>query len=201
MPKNILIIGADGLIGSSLFSELESSRYNIFGTTKRLGSNFPYLEITDNEKDWPEFDELDIIVICAGLAKIEQCQENPSLSYAVNVEGVEKIISKYKCSKTKIIFISSSHVFNGKISFAKEAEKLEPQNIYGSHKVLAEKIILDNNGLVIRVTKVIDPYFPLFIEWVSKLKSANKITAFNNLFCFIGPVGFINQNNMCCNKK
>ena len=63
MTKNILIVGADGLIGSSLFSELESSRYNIFGTTKRLGSNFPYLEITDNEKDWPEFDENDFYKI------------------------------------------------------------------------------------------------------------------------------------------
>ena len=59
MTKNILIVGADGLIGSSLFSELESSRYNIFGTTKRLGSNFSHLEITDNETVWPEFDEIE----------------------------------------------------------------------------------------------------------------------------------------------
>jgi len=188
MSKNILIIGVDGLIGSSLFSELESSRYNIFGTTKRLGSNFPYLDITDNEKDWPEFEELDIILIFAGLSKIRQCQENQSLSYAINVEGVEKIISKYKCSKTKIIFLSSSHVFNGEISFAKENDKPEPQNIYGSHKAITEKIILNNNGLIIRVTKVIDPYFPLFVDWISKLKRGEKIIAYNNLFASLVPL-------------
>jgi len=188
MHKNIFIIGVDGLIGSSLFNILESTEHKIFGTSKRLGSKFPYLDITDDEGRWPEFDELDIIVICAGLTKIKQCQENQSLSYAINVEGVEKIISKYKSSKTKIIFLSSSHVFSGKIGFVKETEKVEPLNIYGTHKALAENIILNNNGLIIRVTKVIDPNFPLFIDWISKLKSGKKIVAYNNLFASLVPL-------------
>lgn len=125
MTKNVLIIGANGLIGSSLFNELKYSEYNIWGTSKRLGSKFFYLEVTDNEKAWPEFDELDCVVICTGLAKIKECEENPLLSYEVNFKGVEKIISKYKSAKTQIIFLSSSHVFNGKNSFVKESEKLD----------------------------------------------------------------------------
>lgn len=189
MTKNILIIGANGLIGSSLFNELEFSEFNIWGTSKRLSSNYSYLEITDNEKAWPEFDELDSVVICTGLPNIKECQENPLLSYEVNFKGVEKIISKYKSAKTQIIFISSSHVFNGKNSFVKETEKLDPQNIYGSHKALAEKIVLDNNGLIIRVTKVIYPQFPLFLGWLSKLKNSNEIIAYNNLFASLVPLG------------
>jgi len=46
MPKNILIIGVDGLIGSSLFSILEITEHKIFGTSKSLGSKFPCLDIT-----------------------------------------------------------------------------------------------------------------------------------------------------------
>ena len=73
-------------------------------------------------------------------------------------------------------------------SYVKENEKTEPQNIYGSHKALAEKIILNNNGLIIRVTKVIDPNFPLFDDWISKLTRGETIIAFNNLFTSLVPL-------------
>jgi dTDP-4-dehydrorhamnose reductase len=189
MPKNILIIGADGLIGSSLINYLSKiPDHSVYGTSRKLGSKFLYLDITSDEVLWPKLDELDLIVLCAGIAKIEKCQENESLSYAVHIIGLKKIISKYKSSKTKIIFLSSSHVFSGKKSFVKENDKIEPQNIYGAHRALAEKIILNNNGLIIRVTKVIDPNFPLFDGWISKLKRDETIIAFNNLFASLVPL-------------
>ena len=183
-----MIVGIDSLIGSSLCRALEITGYKIFCTSRRLDSRYPYLDITDDVDRWPEFNDLDIIVICASLTKLQPCQENESLSYSINVEGVEKIILKYKFSKTKVIFLSSSHVFNGKNSFVEETEKVEPLNTYGLHKVLAENIILDNNGLIIRVTKVIDPNFPLFVDWISKLKSGKKIIAYNNLFASLIPL-------------
>lgn len=187
--NNVLIIGADSFIGSSLINYLiKIPEFNVLGTSRKLGSKYFYLDLTNDEKTWPKLDKLDSIVICAGITNIEQCQKNESLSEAINVIGLKKIISNYKSKKTKVIFFSTNHVFNGKKSFVQESDKTEPINIYGIHKALSEQIILENNGVILRLSKVIGPNFKLFEDWILRLKKGKKIIAYNNLHVSFVPL-------------
>ena len=127
-------------------------------------------------------------MFCASLSQLEKCQNNPALSYAVNVEGLEKAIKKYKSSRTKVIFFSSSHVFNGREPLCREDKIPSPQNVLGEHKVLGEKMVLQQGGLVVRVTKVIDPHFPRFSEWANDLKNGKPVKAFSNLMTSLVPI-------------
>ena len=53
--------------------------------------------------------------------------------------------------KAKVIFISSSYVFDGKKGDYSETDPLNPENVYGIEKIKAEKKVLESGGLVLRV--------------------------------------------------
>ena len=58
---------------------------------------------------------------------------------------------------------------------------------------MAEKKVLDCNGLVLRITKVIGPMYPRFIEWVTKLQKGEVIEVYNNLFASLIPLDSLIQ--------
>ena len=71
----------------------------------------------------------------------------------------------YKNSKTQIIFFfSTTAVFNGKKRFYSINDKKEPLNEYKKQKLLSEQIVLKNNGLVIRVSKLVDTLKTLILN-------------------------------------
>jgi len=146
------------------------------------------LDLTWDLDKWPDLPDCDSLVVCASANKLEDCQNDPALSYAVNVEGLEKVIKKYKSLPTKVLFFSSSHVFSGKKPLCGEDEILAPRNLMGKHKALGEEMVLGAGGLVIRATKIIDPHFPRFIDWAHKLKNGNQIKAFSNLMTSLVPL-------------
>jgi len=188
LNKTVIIIGIDSLIGNALGIAAEKTGYEVFGTSRRKNSEQKLIDVTWKLDRWPDLPECDALVVCASLNKLEQCRNDPSLSYAVNIEGLEKAIKKYKSSRTKLIFFSSSQVFNGKKSFCKEDELLDPQNVLGEHKALGEEIVLNEGGLVVRVTKVIDPCFPRFTDWVHRFKNGVVVEAYTNLLASLVPL-------------
>jgi len=137
---------------------------------------------------WPDLPACDSMIVCASLSEIGQCQNDPELSYAVNVAGLEKAIKKYKVSRTQVIFLSSSHVFSGEKPFVEENESPTPKIVLGENKTMGEKIVRKEEGLVVRVPKVVDPLFPRFVDWMVKLRKGETVEAFNNLLGSLIPL-------------
>ena len=188
MNKNILILGIDSLIGNALSTVAEKSGCQVIGTSRRENTHHTLLDVTWGLDRWPDLPECDSLVVCTSLNKLEHCQNDPALSYAVNVGGLEKVIEKYKSLRTKVLFFSSSHVFSGKKPLCREDETLAPQNVLGKHKVLGEEMVLRAGGLVVRVTKVVDLNFPRFSEWAHNLKNGKQVKAFSNLMTSLVPL-------------
>ena len=67
------------------------------------------------------------------MTNIQACEHKKKLSKKINVDGLKKIIKKYKNDFTRIIFFSSTSVFNGKKPFVKENDIRRPLNNYGNH--------------------------------------------------------------------
>lgn len=176
------------MIGNALGTAAASANYELLSTSRRKNTDHTLLDVTWELDKWPDLPECDALVVCASLNKLEQCQNDPALSYAVNVEGLEKAIKKYRSSRTKVLFFSSSHVFSGRKPLCREDETPDPQNVLGEHKVLGEEMVLSEGGLVVRVTKVIDPHFTRFSDWAHELKNGKPIKAFSNLMTSLVPL-------------
>ena len=181
MRKRILVLGANSVIGDALYHALKRLRFEVYGTSRRENSNHTLLDVTWKLDRWPDLPKFDSIIVCASLSEIGQCENDPELSYVVNISGLEKAIKKYKASRTQVIFLSTSHVFSGKKPFVAEGEPPDPQNVLGMTKTRGERIVLKEGGLVVRVSKVIGPLFPRFVSWVTKLTKGEIIEAYSNL--------------------
>ena len=188
MSGSILIIGGDGLIGNALGHAGRRAGYNVYGTSRRRGTDLLFLDLVWEIDDWPRLPDCDCVVICAAVIGLNECQRDPLLSYKVNVEGVSKVLKWCNAPDTQVIFLSSSSVFGDNIHHVTEDTPPDAITVYGEHKAIAEKAVLQHGGLVMRITKVLDPLFPRFISWAVQLENGNRVEAFNNLYASPVPV-------------
>jgi dTDP-4-dehydrorhamnose reductase len=150
----IAIIGASGFLGTKLMNAL-SKKYEIVGASIDVSGNLVQLDAMDRvavesflKKENPAV-VIDTVALTSSLA----CEQNPSLCKKLNFQTAKNIA--YACRKVnaKMIFISSSYVFDGIKGDYSEKDKPNPLNEYGKFKVLAEKEVLKiKDSIVLRTT-------------------------------------------------
>ena len=104
------------------------------------------------------------------------------------MEGLKYIIKKILPTKKKIIFLSSSVVFNGNKEFYQEHDYRKPISNYGKHKKEIEDYIkkYSKNYAILRLSKVDTALLPLIGEWANKLNHNLSISPFSS--SYISPV-------------
>ena len=156
-------------------SALRKNQIEVLSTSRRIQTQLIHLDLLDDPSLWPELPYSRTIVICAAMNNLDQCEKNPELSYKINVQAVKTIISKYQSDDSQLIFFSSSRVFSGEKQFYETHEPVSPKCVYGKHKAMAEKLIGEKNGLVIRLSKVVGPNFQRFKNWADHLQQEKPI--------------------------
>ena len=157
--KRILITGASGMLGSTLYKQWQS-KYQIYctGTSKALPNMKNYMQFNlraSNFKELFDWAQPDVIVHCAALTNGNFCQENPEEAFLING------LSSYKLAQSasencRIIYISTDAVFSAELHMAKENNIPNPDNIYGKSKELGEFLLIQNsqNYTIVRTTIV-----------------------------------------------
>lgn len=141
----------------------------ITGGSGRLGRElrkvFPYaLAPTHEELDITRAEEVkgymgqfkpDIIIHCAGLASVNQCEQNRKLAWETNVLGTENFIKT--CTEFSpdcyFVYISTACVFYGDGGNYSEDDIPYPKNFYSLTKLLGEFVVKSNSrakSLIIR---------------------------------------------------
>ena len=179
--KKILIVGATGLIGSHLYNFFKKKKYFVIGTSTKKKKNYVKLNLNWPLNKWPNLENISNIIVCAGITNILQCEKKISFSRKINIDGLKKILKKYKKLNTHVTFLSSTSVFDGKKLFFNIHDKLKPINEYGRQKKICEKIILNNNGLIIRTAKVVDTLSDLLNQWKKNLSKNISINPFKDI--------------------
>ncbi len=156
--KKVLIIGASGLVGNTLYRIL-SSQYQVEGTY----CGYPCeclvrLDISDRrsvEKVIESFNP-DCVFLPAAMTNVDLCEDNKDACIRVNVEGVNNVVSVIKDHPCKLVYFSTEYVFDGKNGPYSEDDKPNPINVYGKAKLEAEYIIssLLKDYLIIRTTGI-----------------------------------------------
>ena len=189
--KQILIIGSDGFIGKSISSYLKNKKYDILNTSrKNINSEKIFFDLNDDINKLKSI-KPDSVIICAGITSVNYCKDNPKYSSEVNILGIKKIIDHFKIKNSQVIYLSTSQVFNGRTPYQKKHSSTSPLSEYARQKLLSEKLILNNNGVVIRVTKILSKETELIREWQRLLSSNKQINVFSNLPIAPLSIGFV----------
>lgn len=138
----IAIIGANGFLGEKL-KEYFSQNNEVIPSGIIPQDGIIKLDAANKE----EVDNFmfkfkpDIVIDTVALTNSVACETNPELCYNLNYTTAKNIADSCKRINAKMIFISSSYVFNGKKGDYSEEDLPSPENEYAKTKILAEKEI------------------------------------------------------------
>lgn len=195
----ILLTGCNGMLGSSLSEKLSSTNHTTWATGKttcRLPSSlfhdhFIYhsLDITNSEKTFELITSLkpDLIIHAAAITQVDDCEQNKSFCYSVNVGATKHLIAAAKEVNARFCLISTDFVFSGKEGPYSEIDLTDPVNYYGETKVLAEQLVMSSglNWSIVRTILLYGKADPCkrsnFIYWVkNNLEAGVKIKVVND---------------------
>jgi dTDP-4-dehydrorhamnose reductase len=152
MPK-LLLTGVSGFLGWHISQAAQlsaQSAWEIFGTYHQNPVAIPgvsaiAVDLTHSDTIAELFDQIqpDAVIHTAALSQPNACQQDPDRSYAINV--LASTILAEQCAQAKIpyLFTSSEQVFAGTHPPYRETDLINPINLYGEHKALAEVQIHD----------------------------------------------------------
>ena len=79
------------------------------------------------------------------------------MAKAINIDGIKNVIEGAKNLGSKIVYISTSLVFDGSKKFYLETDKTNPISYYGKTKLEGEKVVI-NSGLPNMIIRTDQPY-------------------------------------------
>ncbi len=188
---SILVIGADGQVGSVTLRDLAGRGYQVTGTTRRTEGEAKdrlFLDLALPPRDWPELPLVDVAVICTAMTRINECEDDPEGTAVVNLHAPLALAEKLTRQGTMVLFLSTTGVFDFTRPFRRHDEAPSPVSAYGRQKAEAEARILklDGKTAVLRFTKIMGPDMPILNTWCAELATGREITAYED--AFIAPI-------------
>jgi len=163
--KKILITGGAGFFASR-YTELYKSQYHIISLKRQD------LDITDEAKTIEIINSInpDFVLHTAAIADTGKCENNPELSYNINVKGTENVAKGCNKTGSKLIYLSSEQIYNGNVEAGPYSEEIkpEPNTIYGKHKLESE----------FKIKEILEEAWILRLTWLFGLpEKAQKVNS------------------------
>lgn len=180
-----LIIGGDGAIGSRL-SELFSLKGGaVLKTSRRrdcLSGKTVFLDLKTLEGMELLSFEFGKAYFCTGISDTGECREDEVGTRQVNVDSTIRLMEALASKGTKIVFLSSSMVFDGSTDRPNWDEALRPMTAYGRQKAEVESWMAENldRYAIVRLGKVLGVSFPLFERWAEAFRRGEVVEAFDD---------------------
>ncbi len=147
LMKKILITGGSGLVGGTVVNHARG-KWDVFTTFHQ--QSFSLCGVHVLSLNLAEPDEIrrivkaispDVIIHCAALSDLDECEKNHDLCFRVNT-GATEIIAKLSLEiNCRLVYISTDMVFDGKRGHYGESDKTGPINFYGKSKLEGEERI------------------------------------------------------------
>lgn len=182
----MLIIGS-GLLGSKIIEIAKDRGYEIFASyhTKKLnieGCEFIKVNISKKEEVENLFRKSnpEKVIHTAAMTNVDQCETDKKEAWRINVDGTKHIVECCQKYDSKIVYVSTDFVFDGKKGKYRESDETNPINYYGLTKLEGEHALgeSDTEYAIARTSVIYDlhPYKFNFATWViNELKVGNEI--------------------------
>jgi dTDP-4-dehydrorhamnose reductase len=166
----ILITGGSGLLGSNLIKILKDNHQIFSPTSKELNiTNFVAVANYINNT------RPDIVIHCAAIAKFLIAENKPIDTIDTNIIGTCNVVKACMLYDAKMVYISTSHVFDGKKGNYSVDDSINPLTKYSKSKVAGEMVTsIYHNSLIIR-TEFCEETFPFETAYIDKFSSKEYI--------------------------
>jgi dTDP-4-dehydrorhamnose reductase len=134
----IVIIGAGGQLGSDLAEVLQQSREEVVPLTRQD------LDITDSRAVRGKLTHYapDVILNCAVYHPVDECENHPANSFAVNAIAVRDLGLVANKIHAAMVHFSSDYVFDGQAGRPyTEVDPTSPASVFGVSKVAGEQLL------------------------------------------------------------
>merc|ERR1711962_107951 len=156
--STVMITGASGLLGRALMTKFTSSEAwkNVIGTAfSRCEPNLLQVDLTDLDQIKAMIQEKrpDLLVHAAAQRFPDKMQKDPEQARKLNVSASKTLAEALKDIGSKMLYISTDYVFDGKNPPYKHDSPTNPLNDYGISKLDGEKVVLEQNpdNVVLRI--------------------------------------------------
>ena len=169
MPKRstILILGATGMLGHTLFKSLsQDSRLHVYGTARQKTAKTLFskalakqiltnVDVEDDRSLIATFQKVkpDVIINCIGLIKQISAASDTLQAIPLNTLLPHRLAYLCKQISARLILMSTDCVFSGKKGNYKESDRPDCTDLYGQSKLLGE--ILDQEHVLTIRTSII----------------------------------------------
>lgn len=163
----ILLTGGSGTLGKELLKLLDN-KYKIYAPSSSE------LDIKDfiSCKEWFEIYRPNLVIHAAAYTDVKASEENYIKSINTNIVGTCNIINCCDSHNTKLVYISTDYVFDGKKGNYLIHDSINPLTKYAKSKAAGELAVrMYPNSLVIRTSFYghTFPYDKAFVDqWSSK---------------------------------
>lgn len=170
----ILVIGGSGRMGSKIVKKLIENKndvsYTYYKNKMNLGVGHR-LDISKKDETVDLISKLnaDVVIHAASLTNVDLCETDKKLADSINTKGTENVVKGCQKINCKIIYISTSFVFNGERSKYFEEDKPSPATYYGLTKFKGEEIV-KNSKLSFLILRIDQPY-----DWKEKWQLTNSV--------------------------
>ncbi len=148
----VLVLGASGLIGSTIFVELcLGTEWDVFGSVRHAGikkafsPDFAQQLIAGVDVEQPEalvrvldLSQPDVVINCVGLTKHQPTANDPLIAISMNTLFPHRLAAYCKLVRARLIHISTDCVFSGKKGNYSESDIVDALDVYGKSKALGE---------------------------------------------------------------
>lgn len=163
----------------------------VTGANGQLGASFKKLSLLHPEFDFKFVsraemsiaDEVEVTAIfelykpaicinCAAYTAVDAAETNEEEAYLVNATGTAVLAKVCQSYNTRFIHVSTDYVFNGSGTVAyKEADPVDPLNIYGASKRKGEELALagNPNTVIIRTSWVYSEFGKNFVKTMLRM--------------------------------
>lgn len=170
----ILVIGGSGIIGSKIVRKFVESKNDVIYTYYENKLNVGIGHRLDIRKKDETVDLIskvnaDLVIHTAALTNVDLCETDKKLADSINVKGTENVITGCQKTNSKIVYISTSFVFNGEKNKYFEEDEPSPTTYYGLTKLKGEEIV-KSSKLSFLILRTDQPY-----DWKEKWQRNNSV--------------------------
>jgi UDP-4-amino-4,6-dideoxy-N-acetyl-beta-L-altrosamine transaminase/dTDP-4-dehydrorhamnose reductase len=82
----------------------------------------------------------DVVIHTVAKVDVDGCEKRPREAFRINRDLTRKLL-RLMPSRSKMVFLSTDQVFDGRQPFARETDSAHPLNVYGKSKLAGEEVV------------------------------------------------------------
>ena len=195
--NRVLITGGTGLLGLAIqqSAPMGIEGFSVYFPERSLPEplHFPVraADVTDRRQMQSVFEwaKPDVVIHAAAIGSVDFAERNREQTRKVNVGGTEVVAELCQIFKSRLIYISSNAVFDGRTPFYSEIAPVNPINYYGQLKVEAENIVRESSIPWAIVRPILMYGWPYqgerdnpVVWWLRSLENGKHIKVVDNVF-------------------